>query len=127
MHRLERFEQKARALGADVVHAGSAPAPEGAIVCAAELAIAETGSVLVALSQPERAAAMLADHLWLTVPAESIVDSLEAALARVGTLIANGRPYVTLMSGPSRTADIERTLTIGVHGPRELTVVILER
>ena len=33
-------------------------------------------------------------------------------------------PIVTLVTGPSRTADIELTLAIGVHGPQELFVVI---
>ena len=44
---------------------------------------------------------------------------------RVARMVDEGRPYVTLMTGPSRTADIERTLTIGVHGPRELRVVVV--
>ena len=35
-------------------------------------------------------------------------------------------PIVTLVTGPSRTADIELTLAIGVHGPQELFVIINE-
>jgi L-lactate dehydrogenase complex protein LldG len=41
-------------------------------------------------------------------------------------LVQAGNRYITLMSGPSRTADIERMLTIGVHGPRELILVVVE-
>jgi L-lactate dehydrogenase complex protein LldG len=33
-------------------------------------------------------------------------------------------PFLALVTGPSRTADIERVLTIGVHGPRRLIIVI---
>ena len=126
MTRLEQFETKVSALGGSVVR-DRAAVPADASVFDAELGVAETGSVLVCLSNADRSAAMLAEHLWLIVRADAIVDSLEEALARIGALIASGNRYATLMSGPSRTADIERTLTIGVHGPRALTVVLVER
>ena len=35
------------------------------------------------------------------------------------------RNYVAYISGPSRTADIERVLTIGVHGPKELFILLV--
>lgn len=130
MPRLELFEQKACALGADVLRVATledSAIPAGENVFDAELGVAETGSVLVCLSNADRSAAMLAEHLWLIVHADSVVDSLDEAIARIGALIASGEHYATLMSGPSRTADIERTLTIGVHGPRVLTVVLVER
>ena len=124
MPRLEQFEEKVRALGGNVVR-DSAALPADASAFDAELGVAETGSVLVCLTQADRAAAMLAEHLWLIVRTETVVDSLDEAIARIGALIASGNRYATLMSGPSRTADIERTLTIGVHGPRALTVVLV--
>ena len=68
---------------------------------------------------------MAAERLWLIVPASELVATLDEALARIGELVRGGRPYVTLMTGPSRTADIERALTVGVHGPRELHVVLV--
>ena len=88
-------------------------------------AVAETGSVAVALPQEERGEALLADRLWLVVPASEIVATLDDALARIESLVRAGRAYVTLMTGPSRTADIERALTVGVHGPGELHVVLV--
>ena len=88
-------------------------------------AVAETGSVAVALPRSERGAALLSERLWLLVPASELVASLDEALARIEGLVRGGRPYVTLMTGPSRTADIERALTVGVHGPRELHVVLV--
>ena len=54
----------------------------------------------------------------------SPVELTEAVLARIDALVRAGRPYVTLMTGPSRTADIELTLTLGVHGPGKVIVVI---
>jgi L-lactate dehydrogenase complex protein LldG len=95
------------------------------VVAAVPLAIAETGSVVLTETDTDRGACFLAEHLWLLVASNDIVPNLDTGLERVRQLVVGGNHYVTLMSGPSRTADIERTLTIGVHGPREVTIVIV--
>jgi L-lactate dehydrogenase complex protein LldG len=88
-------------------------------------AVAETGSLLVCGSNTDRGKTLLADLLCLVVRAEDIVASLDEGLLRARELIARGNHYATFMSGPSRTADIERTLTIGVHGPGAMLVVVV--
>jgi L-lactate dehydrogenase complex protein LldG len=99
--------------------------PVAEVVTAGAFAIAETGSVAVTAPAAARAACFLAERLWLLVPASDIVPTLDAAVARVAVLVRDGAAHVTFMSGPSRTADIERVLTIGVHGPRALVVVVV--
>jgi L-lactate dehydrogenase complex protein LldG len=97
----------------------------GEVVAAAEFAIAETGSVLVNEPPDERGRCFLAERLWLLVPERELVATLDEALQRLGHLISAGAAHPVLMSGPSRTADIERVLTIGVHGPRALVIVVV--
>ena len=127
------FTRKATAVGATVTQASDAPSARNAVGRLAGdhsaiglFAVAETGSVAVALSRDERGRCLLAERLWLLVPADQVVPTLDLALERIDALVRSGRPYVTLMTGPSRTADIERALTVGVHGPRELHVVLVD-
>ena len=91
----------------------------------AELAIAETGSVVTtdrALEQ--RAPSMLSSANLIFVPAGRLVADLDAAGVWLRDSVSS-QPYVSFITGPSRSADIERTLTIGVQGPREVTVVFI--
>jgi L-lactate dehydrogenase complex protein LldG len=61
------------------------------------------------------------------VDAASIGQTLGEALAAVHRNgFAEMSPTITFITGPSRTADIELTLAIGVHGPQELYVIINE-
>lgn len=91
----------------------------------AELAVAETGSVLIAEhALGDRVVTMLCRTLVQLVVADTIVDRLEGAADRLRR--RGGEPgFASLMTGPSRTADIERSLTIGVQGPDEVEVVVL--
>jgi L-lactate dehydrogenase complex protein LldG len=58
----------------------------------------------------------------LLVPEGELVDDLPDLYRRLDPQTLAGG-YLTLVSGPSRTADIEQTLVTGAHGPRRLTVV----
>nr|HDO80639.1 [Fe-S]-binding protein [Candidatus Bathyarchaeota archaeon] len=62
---------------------------------------------------------------------EKVVPTIDDAMAIVQLLPPNATGqlmacYVSLITDPSRTADIELTTTIGAHGPRELHLVLLD-
>lgn len=93
-------------------------------ISTAQAGIAETGTLLLE-SEAER------HRLVSLVPPVhiAIVDAADICLTLVEALAAVGRgsdlsPTITLITGPSRTADIELTLAIGVHGPQELYVIV---
>ncbi len=90
------------------------------------LAVAETGSVLLAeATLADRAIGLMSIAQIVLCPASAIVPSLDDAAPVLRSLSANGAAHATLVTGPSRTADIERELTIGVQGPAEFTVVFI--
>lgn len=95
-------------------------------VTVGEAIVVETGSVLVSESDlQDRLVSMLSPTLVQIVPAESMLPGME----EVGAFLAErhdggGRGYHALVTGPSRSADIERSLTIGVQGPSEVHVVL---
>ncbi len=94
----------------------------------AQAGIASTGSLLLELADPhERSATALPLIHAVFVRGSTIVPDLYALhelLAR--ELTSSKTAYLSLTTGPSRTADIERVLTIGVHGPKELHILVLE-
>jgi L-lactate dehydrogenase complex protein LldG len=87
--------------------------------------VAQTGSVLItAASSGGRALSVLPPHHVVLARRDQAVPDLLATYeaARVGH---DGPRYVSLISGPSRTGDIERTLVLGAHGPRRLSIVVV--
>jgi L-lactate dehydrogenase complex protein LldG len=107
--------------------ASVADAPSG--LSGAELAIAETGSVLLAENSLEaRVVSMLTLTHFVLVSEDRLVPMLDDAagmLQRLAMAGADQRHYMSFVTGPSRTADIERTLTIGVQGPKMLCIIIV--
>ena len=96
-----------------------------ASVCVEEAyaAIAETGSlVYVSRGGKPLQAGLLCAHHVVILPSERIHESLDDFFSSLGDTPPTN---VTLETGPSRTADIELTLTIGVHGPGRLTVIVI--
>ncbi len=87
------------------------------------LAVARCGAVAVtAETAPCRLHLLLPENLLLLVPVSGLVDDLPDLYARLDPRqLAGG--YVTLVAGPSKTADIEQTLVTGAHGPRRLIVL----
>jgi L-lactate dehydrogenase complex protein LldG len=88
----------------------------------ADYALAETGTIgLLANTEKPRAISLLPRTHLVIMHESALKADLHPILADV-----NGRSYLVLITGPSRTADIELTVTLGVHGPRSLYVWILE-
>jgi L-lactate dehydrogenase complex protein LldG len=88
--------------------------------------VAETGScLLLPASRAERLLAVLAPWHVVVLPVPRIVATLDLLMDDLAVAVAAGAgqaPYATMITGPSRTADIERVITIGAHGPRRLQV-----
>ena len=92
----------------------------------AQAGIAETGTlVLDSAYERHRLVSLVPPVHIAIVKASAIVDTLGEALTwlRKDKEIS---PAITFITGPSRTADIELTLTVGVHGPKQLYVIIDE-
>ncbi len=119
-----------RPAGVDVVEDHDlAPAELDALDAAltgCTLAIAETGSLVLAAGPADgRRALSLVPDVYLCVVSEGQIEpDLPAAMPRIAALIRDeGRPVV-FVSGPSATSDIELQRVAGVHGPRQLVVLL---
>ena len=101
-------------------------------ISGANMAIAETGTIVLVTNEGNA-------DLTTTLPpvhialfgVDKVVATLDDAVAVLRMLPRSGTgqvmtSYVNWITGPSRSADIEQSLTIGVHGPREVHCVILD-
>jgi L-lactate dehydrogenase complex protein LldG len=90
--------------------------------------VAQTGSVLVTnRSAGGRALSVLPPHHVVLARETQIVADLPEAFALLKRKYAPNYPsFISFITGPSRTGDIERILVLGAHGPKRLTVLLLE-
>jgi len=89
-------------------------------------AIAETGTlVLVSGADAPGATALLPDTHIAIVRADRIVSGMEDAFAMVRRERSLMPRAVNLISGPSRTGDIEQTIVLGAHGPYRVHILVL--
>jgi L-lactate dehydrogenase complex protein LldG len=89
-----------------------------------EWGIANTGTLVQdASGVDDRLVSMLPLIHIALVSSDAVVPDLPALLSKTGPQVAN---YLAFVSGPSRTADIERVLTIGVHGPERLIILCVD-
>lgn len=97
-------------------------------VSIARAGIAETGSALMAEpTLADRSVGMLPRTQAIVIPSGALLPSLDEAAPILRALaLAPGRNMVTLVTGPSRTADIERVLTVGVQGPGRVMILFAD-
>jgi len=77
----------------------------------------------------ERALPFIAQHLALIIQKKDIVADMHAAYQRIAEMEQSGKAsygFATFIAGPSKTADIEQSLVLGAHGPRSMTVFLLD-
>ena len=94
-------------------------------VCEAFCAIAETGSlVMLSSSSSPTLLNFLPDNFICVVQRQRIVQHIEDVWDRV-RMEPDGMPRaINIITGPSRTADVEQTIQLGAHGPRKLHVIL---
>jgi L-lactate dehydrogenase complex protein LldG len=102
----------------------------GVGLTAADYAIAETGTIVLSSDEQNALLVSLLPPVHIALLRSSqIAASLDEVIGRIGRerigRVDPGRS-VTLITGPSRTSDVELVLSIGVHGPKELHVIIVD-
>lgn len=90
-------------------------------------AIAQTGTLVLdgGMFQGRRKATLLPDHHICVVWRDQIVGIVPEAVSRLGVAATQDKRPITFISGPSATSDIELNRVEGVHGPRNLYVLIV--
>ena len=104
---------------------GPPPETSQATISLCHTLVAQTGSILVTASDGGRGASVVAPCHIVVASRDQLVPDLETALAGV---VASGAPqnnsFLCLITGSSRTADIEKILVLGAHGPRRLVLIV---
>lgn len=98
-----------------------------ATVTLADSLVAATGSILVSASCGGRAATIAAPLHIVIAHTDQLVPDLAAMFARVRERgVAGKNSMLCLITGSSRTADIEKILVMGAHGPKRLVAIVAQ-
>lgn len=102
---------------------GTPPGADDAALAIAPFAIAETGTLVYSAAPDAPASWHFRPGLEIAVvAAANILPHLEDVLARLSPLAST----VNLVTGPSRTGDIEQTMELGAHGPKALSILVVK-
>jgi L-lactate utilization protein LutC len=125
-HGVEGFIAAWTALGGTVERAERYDGPFGHGIVHATAAIAQTGTVVIDSATNPRADSLLPERCVFVVDACVVVDTPGDVLRHRRRWWPDGMPsQIVLVTGPSRSADIEMTLTVGVHGPGVVHAIIV--
>ncbi len=118
----QQLEQQVPGLSFDVTREKAAVAKVG--ISQLDWAMANTGSLIQDASAVDcRLVSTLPGIHVALICTDRLVPDLPSVFARIRPEQTN---YISFITGPSRTADIERVLTIGVHGPEKLIIVFVD-
>lgn len=93
-------------------------------ILTAHFAVAENGAMWITDNlMGDRTIPFITQHLALIVNERDIVPTLNEAYGRIDS---SQYEFGTFIAGPSKTADIEQSLVLGAHGPKSLTVFLIE-
>ncbi|MBI5897121.1 MAG: lactate utilization protein [Desulfobacterales bacterium] len=96
-------------------------------VTIADYGIAETGTLVIdSSSEAVRLATMISEIHVAILPLSRLRETAYELESELSAYMQTPANYLAFITGASRTADIERVLTIGVHGPLELHILLLE-
>lgn len=113
----QRFEMESRAARGD----------DAVGVTGVFAAIAETGTLMLLSSADTPATVSLLPETHIAVvPTRRLVAIMEDGFARLRAEHGALPRAVNFVSGPSRTADVEQTVTLGAHGPRRVLIVLVD-
>lgn len=98
-----------------------------AAITSCEYLVARTGSIVLSSAQNGRTASVYAPVHICVAYTNQLVFDIKDGLELIKRKFPSGLPsLITFASGPSRTADIEKTLVTGVHGPKEVFCFLVQ-
>jgi len=99
-----------------------------ASITSCEYLIARTGSIVLSSAQTGRTTSVYAPvHICIAYTDQLVYDIKEAIQLLKEKYEGNIPSSITFATGPSRTADIEKTLVVGVHGPKEVYLFLVDK
>ncbi len=119
----KQLSEKVHGLRFDISRESAAESRIG--ITQMDWAVANTGSLVQdSTAIEQRLASSLTNIHVALASTDRIVADLPALLTKINPKESG---YIALITGPSRTADIERVLTIGVHGPERLIIIFVDK
>ena len=126
---LKPLQKMAKEKGFEVITSGMRNHMAGldVTVTIADLGLGDTASCCLTTSDEDvQLATMICESHVVILPKSKMYPNTHEAADTLQGMIEQEAAYTSIITGPSRTADIERVLALGVHGPLELHVALLE-